>query len=296
MAILSRGARGLPCHICRQCASPHDAQRTAYLCCAGKLSKEDRTALKSLRPDAAIQDLRVALFVVPRAQSELLSRARSLLHFHEQNLYCGACGTKTKCNAAGSYRYCETCKASIYPSSKPVGIVLVTDERNSKALLVRQPRHPPGMFTCIAGFADIGETLEACVKREVAEEAGLEVTAVRYLGCQHWPFPGSLMMGCIATALTHEVSLDTSELQDGRWWSRAEVEAAVTASAANGSPWSLTASAAGGSPWSLTSSAAGGSPWFSSEPKTAALLLPPPMTIAHCLIRHWLETTSESSS
>ncbi|KAF2347808.1 NUDIX hydrolase domain [Trinorchestia longiramus] len=236
-----------------------------YAMQAGKLTDEHKLSLENMRPEAAIRDIRYGLLTVSRAQSELISRASSLLRFHDSSLYCGTCGSKTKRNAAGSHRYCEQCNENIYPNSRPVGIVLVTDQTNTKVLLVRQPRHPPGLFTCIAGFADVGETLEACVKREVAEEVGVEVTGVSYLASQNWPFPGSLMVGCTATALSDQVLVDRTELQAARWCSRTEVEEAIKASEENPVPW-----------------------LGSVE---ASLMLPPPMTIAHCLIRNWLNTT-----
>ena len=108
-----------------------------------------------------------------------------------------------------------------FPRTDPVVIMLVT--RGDACLLARQARFAPGMYSCIAGFVEPGETLEDAVRRESWEEAGLRVGNVRYLASQPWPFPSSIMMGCIAEALGDEITLDMTELEEGRWFPREEV-------------------------------------------------------------------------
>ena len=96
--------------------------------------------------------------------------------------------------------------------------MLVTD--GDRCLLGRQERFPPGMYSCLAGFAEIGETLEDAVRREIMEEAGIKVGRVDYFASQPWPFPSSLMIGCMAEALSTDIVADTVELEDARWFSR----------------------------------------------------------------------------
>lgn len=110
--------------------------------------------------------------------------------------------------------------------------MLVTDGEN--CLLGRQKPFPPKMYSCLAGFVESGETLEECVRREVMEEAGILVGAVAYAASQPWPFPATLMLGCRAEALSREITMDAEELEDCRWFSRAEARAMIEESNADG--------------------------------------------------------------
>jgi NAD+ diphosphatase len=100
-------------------------------------------------------------------------------------------------------------------------------EHEGKVLLGRQPQYPPGRYSALAGFVEVGETIEDAVRRELGEEAGIETGDVSYVTSQPWPFPSSLMVGCIAQAKGGDLIIDTTELDDARWFSRAEVEAAL---------------------------------------------------------------------
>jgi NAD+ diphosphatase len=100
-------------------------------------------------------------------------------------------------------------------------------EHEDRLLLGRQPQYPPARYSALAGFVEVGETIEAAVARELLEEAGIEVGDVTYLASQPWPFPSSLMIGCSAQAKSRELRIDTTELDDARWFSRAEIAAAV---------------------------------------------------------------------
>ncbi len=131
--------------------------------------------------------------------------------------------------AAGWVRRCPECKASHYPRSDPVTIMLAV--KGERALLGRNRRRPGSRFSCLAGFMEPGETLEECVRREVHEESGIRVGRVRYLACQPWPFPSSLMMGFLCEALTEEITVDPEELAEARWFEREEIRAMVARAA-----------------------------------------------------------------
>lgn len=151
-----------------------------------------------------------------------LSQAKSLLYWHKHNGFCANCGEPTRASVGGSRRECDNCKRHHFPRLEPVVIMLVSD--GERCLLGRQERFPPGMYSCLAGFAEIGETLEDAVRREVAEEAGLRIGRVTYFASQPWPFPSSLMIGCHAEALSTDITIDEVELEDARWFSREDVK------------------------------------------------------------------------
>jgi NAD+ diphosphatase len=150
----------------------------------------------------------------------------------------------------GWARRCGECDAEHFPRVDPVVIMLATFE--DRLLLGRQPQYPPGRYSALAGFVEPGETIEAAVARELGEEAGISVTDVRYVASQPWPFPGSLMIGCTATAAGDSLNIDHDELDDARWFSRAEVAAAVAGD------------------------------------ESSAFLAPPPFAIGRTLLEHWL--------
>nr|CAD7394823.1 unnamed protein product [Timema cristinae] len=174
-------------------------------------------------------NLRKSLFTLSAEESVLVSQGKSLLSWVKSNCFCPTCGGELVLRGAGrAHKECGSCKSVQYPTISPVGIVLVTDIAHTNALLVRQPVHPPGMYTCIAGFVEVGESVEENIKREVAEEVGLEVVDIKYFGSQHWAFPASrLMIGCLATVSEHQFSLDRSELEDAAWFTPQEVRGAL---------------------------------------------------------------------
>jgi NAD+ diphosphatase len=150
-------------------------------------------------------------------------QAKSLMYWHSRHRFCPNCGTPTKVTCSGWRRECDSCASHHFPRVDPVVIMLVT--RGESCLLGRQARFPQGMYSCLAGFVEPGETFEDAVRREVGEEAGIAVGRVDYLACQPWPFPSSLMIGCIAEALEAELTVDSGELEHARWFSRSEVAA-----------------------------------------------------------------------
>lgn len=159
--------------------------------------------------------------LLPAPQLGVLAQAKSLLHWHARHRFCAQCGAPTQAASAGWKRVCTSCPAQHFPRTDPVVIMLVTDGEN--CLVGRQPRFTPGMYSALAGFIEPGETVEAAVRREVAEEAGVRVGAVAYHASQPWPFPASLMIGCFGQALSREITVDRTELEDARWIGREEV-------------------------------------------------------------------------
>jgi NAD+ diphosphatase len=152
----------------------------------------------------------------------ILGQAKSLLYWHARHRFCSNCGAPTKVASAGWRRDCDGCGAQHFPRTDPVVIMLVV--HGEECLLGRQAKFPPGMYSCLAGFVEGGETLENAVRREIFEEAGLTTGKVTYVASQPWPFPSSLMVGCCAEATTSAVKIDEKELEDARWFSRGEVE------------------------------------------------------------------------
>ncbi|SIS56696.1 NAD(+) diphosphatase [Phaeovulum vinaykumarii] len=165
-------------------------------------------------------DARAAFPNLDPAEAELLATARALLNWHRTHGFCAACGARSQMTAAGWERLCPACDTRHFPRTDPVVIMLIT--RGNDTLLGRSPHFPPGMYSCLAGFVEPGETLEAAVAREVAEETGIKVGAVRYLASQPWPFPNSLMLAAVGLAQPGPIRLDPAELEDALWLSREE--------------------------------------------------------------------------
>jgi NAD+ diphosphatase len=168
-------------------------------------------------------DLRRVGPLMPRAEGSLLAYARGLAWWHSRARFCGVCGSPTESAEAGHVRRCTApaCNASHFPRTDPAVIMLVHD--GDRALLGRQKVWVPGMYSTLAGFLEPGESLEETVAREVFEESGIRVGAVRYHSSQPWPFPSSLMVGFYAEALTREIRVATDELEDAAWFTRAEL-------------------------------------------------------------------------
>lgn len=190
--------------------------------CFGRLL--DRSLAEPLRDrsELVVTDLRsIALKrLVPEDELGPLGQGKALLDWHARHRFCAHCGGSTSLGASGWKRECSACGAQHFPRTDPVVIMLVT--RGESCLLARQARFAPGMYSCIAGFVEPGETFEDAVRRESWEEAGLRIGTVRYIASQPWPFPSSLMIGCIAQALNEDIVLDMTELEAGRWFSRDE--------------------------------------------------------------------------
>jgi NAD+ diphosphatase len=192
-----------------------------------------------------------ALHRLPAHEAALYGGARSLVDWHYRHAFCARCGARTALFRAGWGRRCEACTAEHFPRVDPVAIMLA--EHEDRVLLGRQPQFPPRLYSALAGFIEPGESIEEAVSRELREEAGVETTSVRYVLSQPWPFPSSLMIGCIAPVASDGVKLDGTELQDAIWADRREVAAVLAGS------------------------------------RDQRFGAPPPLAIAHSLLRAWLE-------
>lgn len=154
-----------------------------------------------------------------------LAQGAALIAWNENHRHCGRCGTPTEMRAGGYKRHCPTCERDFFPRTDPVVIMLAI--KGDKCLLGRSPHFPLGMYSCLAGFVEPGETIEDAVRRETHEEAGIRIGQVAYHASQPWPFPYSLMIGCYGEAINEEINPDVAELEDCRWFSRADVRAII---------------------------------------------------------------------
>jgi len=180
--------------------------------------------------------------------------ARSLVDWHARHRFCAVCGEKTALAKGGWQRSCTVCKAQHFPRVDPVTIMLV--EHDGKLLLGRQPRFPERRYSLLAGFVEPGESIEEAVAREVQEEAGVIAHSVAYVASQPWPFPSQLMIGCYAKADNPAITIDATELEDARWFTRSDVAEAMLAK---------------------------------QDSTTTAFIAPPPQAIAHQLMQWWLD-------
>ncbi|MFZ4659954.1 MAG: NAD(+) diphosphatase [Caldilineaceae bacterium] len=175
------------------------------------------------------RDLRMVGVAVDPFLGAQLAYARAMIYWERRHRFCGDCGHATRSTEGGFVRTCTNpaCGKQIFPRTDPAIIVLV--QSGDHCLLARQASWPPGRYSIIAGFVEPGESLEDAVKREVHEEAGIKVGAITYQSSQPWPFPSSLMLGFMAQAATTEFNLIDNELEDARWFTRAQIAEQVRA-------------------------------------------------------------------
>lgn len=166
-------------------------------------------------------ELRALMAGLSPREAELAAMARALFGWHAHHGFCARCGARSDVAMAGWQRTCPTCGAHHFPRTDPVVIMLVT--RGNSVLLGRSHGWPEGMYSLLAGFIEPGETIEAAVRREVAEETSVRVGPVSYLASQPWPFPASLMLGCRGEAETEAIAVDPAELEDALWVTREEM-------------------------------------------------------------------------
>lgn len=215
----------------------------------------DQSAAETLKQhgDLLVLDLRSIAIQGLVTSDELaqIAEAKALLNWHARHRFCSNCGAPTQVVQGGWRRDCAACGGQHFPRTDPVVIMLPT--RGDQCLLGRQSRFPSGMWSCLAGFIEPGESFEDAVRREILEEAGVPCGRVTYFASQPWPFPSSLMIGCHAEALGTALTIDRTELEDARWFDREETAAMLT------------------------------------RRHPQKLFTPPPVAIAHHIIRAWLE-------
>ncbi len=166
-------------------------------------------------------DLRFAGGQMSPEDAGIAATAKAVFEWRRRHGFCSACGHASEPAEGGWKRVCPVCKVEHFPRTDPVTIMLPTFQ--DSCLLGRQAPWPKGRFSCLAGFMEPGESIEAACAREVLEEAGLTVTQVRYHSSQPWPFPSNLMIGLIAEASDQNAQPDQTELEEVRWFSRAEM-------------------------------------------------------------------------
>jgi NAD+ diphosphatase len=205
------------------------------------------------RSDLLVTDLRSIAVRGLVAQDHLppIAQAKALLHWHARHRYCANCGAPTRVTQCGWRRDCPRCEAQHFPRTDPVVIMLAV--MGDKCLLGRSARFPPGMWSCLAGFVEPGESIEDATRRETKEEAGIDCGRVKFFDSQPWPFPTSLMIGCHAQALNEDIIVERDELEDARWFGKDEVVAMLKREHPN------------------------------------ELFAPPGVAIAHHIIRAWVE-------
>lgn len=173
-------------------------------------------------PDGFVfAELRLVMLRLSAREAELAATAKAVLQWHRSHGFCAVCGAGTVPAMSGWQRTCQACAAHHFPRTDPVVIMLVT--HGNRALLGRSPGWPEGMYSCLAGFVEPGETVEGAVRREVWEEAGIRLGPVRYLSSQPWPFPASLMLGCAAQALDDTITVDPHEIEHAVWVTRQDM-------------------------------------------------------------------------
>lgn len=216
----------------------------------------DPTHELNLSAQAKFEDARSAAMALPAGQSGVLAQARSQLDWHRRHRFCSVCGERTEQGKGGHVRKCLSCAAEHFPRTDPVAIMLIVDRsQDEERCLLGQSAGRlarTGMYSALAGFIDQGESIEEAVRREIHEEAGIQVGQVSYHSSQPWPFPSSLMIGAHGLADSTHITIDTTEMTDVRWFARDEVRLAM-------------------------------------QRKHATLKLPGSIAIAHHLIKAWVD-------
>ena len=214
----------------------------------------DPSGIAAIASGASFEDGRAAAIDVPAEQSGIMAQARSNLNWHATHRFCSVCGTESQSQRGGLMRVCPNCKTQHFPRTDPVAIMMVYQGGRCVMGQTRS-RATTTFYSCLAGFMDQGESIEEGVRREVREEAGIEVGKVTYHSSQPWPFPNSLMIGCHAEAISDEIVVDEGEMSDVRWFSKDEVLLAL-------------------------------------ENKLPGVNIPGPIAIAHHLIKSWATGTA----
>jgi NAD+ diphosphatase len=209
------------------------------------------------RSDLALTDLRTVAMqgIVAAEHLAPLAEAKAVISWHARHRFCPNCGAPTVPVQGGWRRDCPACKAEHFPRTDPVVIMLAI--AGERCVLGRSPRFPKTMWSALAGFAEPGESIEEAVRREVLEEVGVVCARVSYFASQPWPFPTSLMIGCHAEAVSEDIVIDRSEIEEARWFDRDELRSMLARKHPQG------------------------------------LATPPPIAIAHHLVRDFIENGAQ---
>lgn len=167
-------------------------------------------------PGMAWEGLRALMRRYDAPRFAVAGRASQLVDWDRDHGFCGRCGTPTTPLAHEHARICPSCALTVYPRIAPVIMALV--KRGRELLLARGPHFPPGMFSALAGFVEAGEGVEDTLLREVREEVGIEVSALRYFGSQSWPFPNSLMLAFVCDYAGGEITPQAGEIAEAGWF------------------------------------------------------------------------------
>jgi len=260
LVVLRKTANGLePLFRADEIRALAPVNETVFLGLAGEAGRFgialDPEATKALKghPDFIVTDLRTIAVqgIVTPDHLAPLAEAKALLAWHARHRFCANCGVATTMTQAGWKRECPSCKVEHFPRTDPVAIMLAVD--GDRCLLGRAGRFVNNMWSCLAGFIEPGESIEDAVRRETLEEAGIVCGEVKYFRSQPWPFPMSLMIGAHARATSTDITVDRTELEDARWFTRDETALMFTGQHPEG------------------------------------ISIPPPMAIAHHIIRAWVE-------
>lgn len=199
-----------------------DKDGVPWLAAQSSLTEDD------IPDDLVALDFR-SIYIQGLVEPELLgalAQAGALLAWHKSHAFCSRCGFASELQDGGYKRVCPNCGMQHFPRTDPVVIMLTISKDGEKCLLGRSPHFAEGVYSCLAGFVEPGETIEAAMRRETKEESGINVGRVVYHASQPWPFPYSLMIGCYGEAENEKIVLD-DELEDARWFSRKEVQSMV---------------------------------------------------------------------
>jgi NAD+ diphosphatase len=194
------------------------------------LSRLERADALAVAGATDAVDVRAMFAALEMQQAATLGYALGILRWHRDQRFCGACGHPAASCQGGTQRRCTSadCGRLLFPRIEPAVITLVeAPGAASRCLLARHRGAEPGAFATLAGFVEIGESLEDAVRREVAEETGIRLGEVSYRASQAWPFPAGLMIGFRARAVSEAICVDRAELEQARWFTRAEVSAVL---------------------------------------------------------------------
>jgi NAD+ diphosphatase len=195
---------------------------------AADLSALEEAEACAVAGAAGTTDVRRMVAGLTAAEAGVLAHARGILHWHRNQRFCGTCGAVTESAHGGSVRVCADCGRLHFPRIEPAVITLVESAGSPDRCLLGRPRRAEeGAYATLAGFVEVGESLEDAVRREVAEETGVPVGPVTYQGSQAWPFPAGLMVGFRARALSDDIAVDRDELAEARWFTREDLAALV---------------------------------------------------------------------